>query len=235
MSIFLISGVATFIYYSSLKDLIPIPISIISSILGLLCFLISKWMLSNKKVYQRKRKDKIILSTPLAVDLLFIFGTLVLFFSILTFRYMVEYLANESFLLGAIILFVMGNLMWLGIRMRYALNDRIVISKEKIIFDDPLSNEITELNSVNIDRIIFLKCFSLSRNGYSSSSYTYDITIYSIDSSPDSGECINSINAENMHLNYPAVALAFTEMGYEVLLRSKKENEEEEWDGHEFR
>ena len=227
-------GYLFFIGIRELSTLIPVPLSIGIIIAGVFCFFFSKYLLGKKSVYRRDNFEEIILDTPLSVDILYISGIFLFSFGLLTFRYVVEFLSGDTVFLVVLIFFVFVYLFLIAIRLRFALNDKIIISKRKFRYDDPYTKGSTEIIKDKILRFIFMKTFTYSSKGHSSSFYNYQLQLITKGNEPGKEENRQLIHIEEMHLNVPAVVMALEEMGYEVVRRAWKENTDEEWDGHKF-
>ena len=220
-------------------ELLPWYVSLIIFVVGLGLFSIGKYFLMKEYVLKRVDK-KIVLSTPLKGDISYIFGVLLLYFSVISCRYFfifINFLDFELIMIISIAAFFLFCYLYF-IRLKYALNDQIIIDNESIIYDNPISTEKDIFRKDKIVEIVYLKEFTpqidKGTTYYKSDSYNLALQIICKNKETEAPLKINQINPDMMNIDLNFLIEAIESMDYGVLRKSKYQKDDILWDGHNF-
>lgn len=211
---------------------LPIYYSLTFVLVGAGLYFSGKRLLKkNEKIYKRVSSNHIELSTPLLTDLVYVIGVVILITGVLTFRPLIVFLSDMKWFFGFFFLGLLLLVFLMYKRLRYALNDKIVVTSDSLFFDDPLSNKNHTIPLKDIASIEFLKTYNLMQEGYNEKEYSYSLRVlFKHQEANEIKELM--MEPELMNLSYEIVIQALEELSYPIQYRAKKSNSDGFWDGH---
>jgi hypothetical protein len=230
----LIFGIgALFLYgFETIADFVPVPVSLAFFVFGVVSYVTGLIMLRKTNVYHVDSPDQIRLDTPLFADYAYIFGVICMVVGVATFQPLMSAFSDAWILFSLLSLFAVYKLVVMVMRLKHAIHDKIVVCRDNIQLDDPLSADSFHINKPDIDHLVYLKTFKRGRyGGYHSSSFSLSL---SIRMRADEGKeaVIYKVEPKYMNLKTSYVLDALKEMDYQLTLRSNKSDNDAEWDGH---
>ena len=224
---------ALFLYgFETIANFVPVPVSLAFFVFGVVCYVTGLIMLRKSKVYHVDSPDQIRLDTPLFADYAYIFGVICMVVGVATFQPLMSSFSDAWILFSLLSLFAVYKLVVMVMRLKHAIHDKIVVCRDNIQLDDPLSADSFHINKPDIDHLVYLKTFKRGRyGGYHSSSFSLSL---SIRMRADEGKeaVIYNVEPQSMNLKMSYVLDALKEMDYQLTHRSNKSDNVEEWDGH---
>ena len=224
-----------FLYgFETIANYIPVPVSVGCFSFGLVSYITGSILLRKKYVYHRDSTNQIRLDTPSFSDYSYITGVICMVIGVVTFQPIMSGLSEAWLLFSILALAAVFKLVFMFIRLKHAVHDKIVVNSNWIQLDDPLSSKSNTYNRESINKIVYLKTFESGRFGYSSAKYSMTLALHILEK--EGGDVVEvGVEPENMNLKMNYVIDALKEMNYEITNISKKNLSGEEWEGHEFR
>jgi hypothetical protein len=239
--ILLLCAVLVAIYFfwtntTYLAGLIPWYISLVIFIFGLSLYFIGRHFLQKKYVL-KKKADRIILSTPLKADISYMSGVILMFFSVITFKYFIIDNWQLKVLLLLVAIVFAGWIYIYFIQLKFAINDKIIIEKDVIHYDVPISQGQFTFKKEDIFELIFLKEFkNESKQGYEASfsegSYKYHLSVVLKNEVADEPRKSYDIDPMIMNLDIIYFVEALEMMNFSLVRKSKYEGFQDIWMGH---
>lgn len=221
-----------------LAGLIPWYISLVIFIFGLSLYFFGRHFLQKKYVL-KKKADRIILSTPLKADISYMSGVILMFFSVISFKYFIIDTWQLKVLLLLVAIVFAGWIYIYFIQLKFAINDKIVIEKEVIIYDVPTSHGQFTVKKEDIFELVFLKEFKVeSEQGYEASfsegSYRFHLSVVLKNKVADELRKSYDIDPVIMNIDIVDFVEALEIMNYSIVRMSKCEGTEINWTSHDF-
>jgi hypothetical protein len=226
------AGVLFLYGFETIADFVPVPVSLAFFVFGVVSYVTGLIMLRKTNVYHVDSPDQIRLDTPLFADYAYIFGVICMVVGVATFQPLMSAFSDAWILFSLLSLFAVYKLVVMVMRLKHAIHDKIVVCRDNIQLDDPLSADSFHINKPDIDHLVYLKTFKRGRyGGYHSSSFSLSL---SIRMRADEGKeaVIYKVEPKYMNLKTSYVLDALKEMDYQLTLRSNKSDNDAEWDGH---
>jgi hypothetical protein len=230
-------GYLFFVGFKSLSQLVPLSVSLGAIVLGTVSIISGKLMLTKKFVYHKDSPDQIRLDSPAYADYMYLYGLIILGGGILTLQPLLSWIDTIPIFKILFAMFCLGAVLWfllLVIRLKNSVNDKIIISKNEISLDDPMTSASTHIKRDDIQKISYLKTFNYSKNGYLSTDYSYSLSIHMKATGEDEPK-VHDVNSSDMNIQLQYVVEALEEMKYTLTLTSVKSGGGDEWEGHKFR
>ena len=222
-----------------LAEFIPWYVSVVLLLVGLGFYFLGRHFLEKKYVFQQL-KDKIILSTPFGADLSSLIGVLLMFFSVVSFRYFQIDALGIKLLLLCVIACFFAMCYYYFIQLKFAINDKIVIEKDFFVFDDPLSNGQLTLQKTEISEILLLKEFKSEKEDggevfFSEKNFHYSLTATLFVNSENEPAKSYNLDPAVMNIDLLVFVEALELMNHAIVRKSKCQGFPDVWMGHELK